>query len=124
MTTSIEQALRSGAVRLVPVEATGAMLQAVITANRAETGLLIPISFECAAGKMAYNAMLSAAPDYTPDLVALVETLKGQAELATEVLKKEWVSHRETLDRALAAEAEVARLKARIADLEERHYAD
>lgn len=46
---------------------------------------------------------------------------KGTAALATEVLKKEWAAHRETLDRAQAAETALTAARAEIAGLRKVH---
>lgn len=50
------------------------------------------------------------------------DVAKGQAALATEVLQKEWAAHRETLGRALAAEAALA--KAVVFEFGEHHYVE
>jgi hypothetical protein len=93
-----------------------------------------------------------ASPDHTAGLIALVEGMererdvaragRAEAERENKRLDRELtaaqagqianIARREEANaygdaehaRALAAEAEVVRLKARIADLEERHYAD
>lgn len=49
---------------------------------------------------------------------------KGTADLATEVLKKEWAAHRETLDRAQAAETALTAARAEIAGLREQCQRD
>lgn len=66
MTPSIEEALRSGAVRLVPVEATPDMIDVACAECHRMQGVIDPVVH-------VWDAMLSAAPDHTAALVALIE---------------------------------------------------
>lgn len=103
--TSMEEALRSGAVRLVPVEATDDMTAAWPSYNKG-------------AGheRSIYNAMLSAAPDHTPALLALIEERdRLKVERDARVSFKEFQERTELgaawQARALAAEAKCDALR-------------
>lgn len=108
--TDLIEALRSGAVRLVPGEATLEMCRAAVWAldrAREADGLLQEPRPYTASEKHAirYRAMLSASPDHTADLLALIEGQEEKLEYWPET-SKHWEA------RALAAEARAKALEA------------
>ena len=127
MTTSIEEALRSGAVRLVPVEATPEMVNAawrvteVVPANE-RMGVLLSSARTAHSVKMLrrWKAMLSASPDHTPALVALIEERdrlmveRDEARLLFDTMAS---TAEEALAQREAAEAKCDALREQIAKL-------
>lgn len=113
--TSIEEAIRSGAMRLVPVEATDDMTAAWPSYNKG-------------AGheRSIYNAMLSAAPDHTPALLALIEERDRLKVERDEGPKgKSWAQFaKEQADRALAAEAKCDALREALARAQSWHESE
>lgn len=125
---TILEDLKSGRLVVVPREAEQRMLEA---AGRYADGCAIHNYGAPPDADGTWDAMIAASPDHTAGLVALVEGMGSRAEKAEQnasfwesIANAERDDRKSAEARALAAEAEVVRLKARIADLEERHYAD
>lgn len=106
-TTDIEEALRSGAVRLVPVEPNDKMM---VMGGFRFAGK-VPNSLVFKEVRKGWDDMLSQAPDHTPALLALIEE-RDEARKQAQALQLDAVAE---LMRASASEAKCDALREALA---------